>query len=152
MKLILLLIAFPFIARAMCEYPHNPPVVCIKGTVENSALVKLAPLKCKYSVKVSQNIRPAGSYRYNDNLDLITFKGPKNLEEKILTLYSDKGPCVKKGAQIKTMAIYNCSDLYKQVPDMVLIDQHTLKKQIEDRWNSSERTIDCQQEFVNAQK
>ncbi len=143
MKFLMISLFTPFLAKAMCSYPHNPPVVCLKGKVLESKTTKKTNINCSYQVKTHLLIRPGRTYWYNDDLDLETYKTPKKLKNSKVKLYAKNKKCLSVGSEVNTMARYNCSTENSSVPDLVLIDQETLSKEVNDPWKRSLQFIDC---------
>lgn len=142
MKVSLLITLFfiSFKSFAMCEYPHNPPVLCISGKVESVKSIKHSSYGCRLRLKVLKAVRPGKTYSFNSNLDRVEYNLPTSLKMKNVNLYS-KGNCSKK--LIKTIAEYNCNDRIAEFPDMSLLDAETLKAKIRDPWTEKKSLIDC---------
>ncbi|GEM_PF-5648121 len=140
---IVLLIPFFYISNlfAMCEYPHNPPAVCLEGVVKKSTPIVHKNYNCLIVVKVKKMLRPADTYIFNSNLDRVDFKKSKAILEKEVKLYS-KTSCKLKN--IKTVAEYNCNDRNADIPDMALLDSGMIKVKVRDPWTEKNPLIDCQ--------
>jgi len=128
----------------MCEYPHNPPVVCLMGSVLKAQEVAIKDLTCKYLIKVEKVIRPKHTYRYNKKLYLVSFKNNEILKKyKDVTMYSRSKNCKKIKTKIFKMARFNCSDFYKEIPDFDFIDYGYLKGLVHDPWTEKDQNFNC---------
>ncbi len=125
----------------MCEYPHNPPGVCLEGSVVKMDSVNTKNYKCLLTVKVKKLIRPKDTYIFNSNLDRVEFKKAESISLKEVKLYSTKS-CEAKN--IKTVAEYNCNDRNSDIPDMSLLDSGLIKTKVRDPWTEKNPQIDCQ--------
>ncbi len=144
LQFFLIILLLPTAAIAMCEYPHNPPAVCLSGKVSSVTGMTHSQLACRYQVQVTKLLRPAHTYRYNDKLELINFLKNEELKNKTVTLYSKIKPCAKIHQSIQTLAIYNCSDWYPEIPDLELVDFGSKKGSVRDPWKGSSTEFDCE--------
>jgi len=142
MKFIFIIFILPTACLALCDYPHNPPAVCLSGIITSSSRPQKTKLPCLYKVKLGHLIRPGQTYHYNDKLELVTYPKAQKLEQKIIALYS-KGPCLKTRQKIRTLAIYNCSDWYAEIPDLALIDNGAIEASVRDPWKGPKTFFDC---------
>lgn len=126
---------------AMCEYPHNPPAVCLEGSVVKMDSVTTKNYKCLLTINVKKLIRPKGTYIFNSNLDRVDFKKAESISLKEVKLYSTKS-CESKS--IITVAEYNCNDRNSDIPDMSLLDSGSIKTKVRDPWTEKNPLIDCQ--------
>ncbi len=140
-----ILLNLSFKTLPMCEYPHNPPVVCLKGKILKSKKVTIKKISCRYEVKVSSYIRPANTYRYDSKLNKQQFTKKTELNIKNpITLYTKDSRCRKPNTQLKRMAFYNCDTNYPTLPDLTLIDTGFLKGPIHDPWTEQRSIYQCQ--------
>ncbi len=137
----LISVLFVFDSVAMCEYPHNPPVVCLEGSVVKSTPISSKNYNCLLTIKVKQLLRPADTYKFNSNLDRVDYKKSESILVKEVSVYSKKSCNLKT---IKTVAEYNCNDRNADVPDMSLLDSGLIKTKVRDPWTEKSPQIDCQ--------
>ncbi len=140
MKVFLFLLLLVSNSFAMCEYPHNPPAICLSGKVTESVLVKAKNYSCLLSVEVNEIIRPPRTYIFNSNLDRVDFKKAQKLSAKTIKLYSKKNCNVKK---VRTIAEYNCNDRNADIADMSLLDAESIQLKVRDPWTEKSPLIDC---------
>jgi hypothetical protein len=130
----------------MCEFPHNPPVLCIEGKVIDSKPVKHSKFKCLITLNSKKIIRPSGSYFFNKNLDKVTHKKNEVIKKDKMKFYSFLH-CSSKN--LITTLEYNCSDKYKDIKDLALIDIGQKKGNVLDQWTEKKHFIDCQSLLSN---
>ncbi|WP_290734882.1 hypothetical protein [Halobacteriovorax sp. JY17] len=140
MKVLLCLLLFVSNSFAMCEYPHNPPAICLAGKVTKSVPVKAKNYRCLLSVAVKEIVRPPRTYVFNSNLDRVDFKNAQKLSAKTIKLYSKKN-CDAK--EIRTIAEYNCNDRNADIADMSLLDAESIQLKVRDPWTEKNPLIDC---------
>ena len=141
LKLVLFTTLFINHSFAMCEYPHNPPAVCLSGKVIKSAPTQNKKYPCLLSIGVKEMVRPAGTYIFNSNLDRVDYKKPQKLSMKVVQIYS-KSNCQAKS--IRTVAEYNCNDRNADIADMALLDAGSIHLKVRDPWTEKNPLIDCQ--------
>ena len=141
LKILVLNILFMNHSFAMCEYPHNPPAVCLSGKITKSTPTKSKKYPCLLSVEVKEMIRPSGTYIFNSTLDRVDYKEPHKLSTKKIEIYS-KSNCQEK--VLRTIAEYNCNDRNSDLADMALIDAGSTRLKVRDPWTEKNPLIDCQ--------
>ncbi len=118
--------------HAMCAFKHNPPIVCMKGKIIKKIKLKdKGKILCQGQMLVSSMTRPANTYAYNDNLDLVTHEKTQALpfdKKKEQVVYFSGMNCsdIRLGAMEGAFE-YSCSDKYAKIPDHSLV--YTGKKQ-----------------------
>lgn len=131
---------FVFNSFAICDFPHNPPVLCLKAKVISVKKINSPKYKCYIKTEVSSFLRPAGTYAYNSNLEKVLHKDALPLSKKNIDFYSAKN-CDKEN--ILTMLEYNCSDKDSSLKDYDLVDVHKTRTLILDQWTQKSVPIDC---------
>ena len=134
-------------AFAMCEYPHNPPVLCLEGIVTKADSIVKGPFLCLYNIKVHKLIRPPKTWKYNDKLEKITFQKPLTTQMNSLVLYSTKACQSRK--EIQTAIKYNCSDEYPIIKDLEFYSLNTSQTTVHERWEEKDFPLDCRQLWKN---
>ena len=142
MKKLILMSFLSLPINAMCEFPHNPPILCVEGDMVKTKKVTKKPFQCLITLKVVQVIRPIPTWKINKNLDKILFSKPKSLALKNLNFYSKK-KCPPKET-IKRMLRYNCSDKYSSLKDMALYELKDLKGYVSEDWEEKKVFINCE--------
>ena len=124
----------------MCEYPHNPPVLCVKGLVAKKEVISHSKFKCLITLKVEKLVRPKNTYYFNNNLDKNVHIKSETLKKKKVDFYSSLNCNSNK---IFTTLEYNCSDKYKKIKDLALIDLDQVNGKVLDQWTEKKHSIDC---------
>ncbi len=130
----------------MCEFPHNPPVLCLQGRVTKVQKLSSKSFKCIIQVEVDRFVRPANVYTFSKNLDRIEFKKTKRLKKEFVELYSNDHCKIK---EIKTIVEYNCNDRFSDITDFKLLDMNTLKGKVLDPWQAKRSFFNCSQILSN---
>lgn len=126
--------------NAMCEFPHNPPVLCVEGHIIKSQKLLKHSHKCKLKVKVKKMIRPSNVYYFTKELNKVEIKKVTKLKKKVIDIYSNKS-C--KAKEIRSILEYNCSDKYSDISDLAFLDKSMLKGKVFDPWQESSQNVDC---------
>lgn len=129
-----------FNSYSMCDYPHNPPVICAKGKVRKVKVIKHSKFKCLISLKAVTLIRPKNTYYFDKELDKQIFKKNELLIQKDVQFYSSSN-CISD--EVITTLEYNCSDKYKTFKDLELIDLNQKKGNVLDQWTEKKHFINC---------
>jgi hypothetical protein len=125
---------------AMCEFPHNPPVLCFKGKVISSTKIEHKTFNCKIKASVKKLIRPPQSYFFTKDLNKVVIKKAEELKKENVEFYS-RDNCEK--TEIITTLKYNCSDTYPKFKDFSLLDLHQVEGSVLDPWSEKKVKISC---------
>ncbi|WP_417335446.1 hypothetical protein [Halobacteriovorax marinus] len=126
--------------QAMCEYPHNPPAICVEGRVLSLKKTKNDKFPCELRVQLTKAYRPKNTYIFNDKLERVDFKDAKKLHNSVVSVYSKSSCHLKK---IRALMEYNCNDREASFPDMALLDTGVLSQKIRDPWTEKKPLVDC---------
>lgn len=136
----LLLFILSFNVFSMCDFPHNPPVLCLNGSVKKKLSIKHKKFNCKLVIKTNKLVRPKNTYRFTDGLVKEEFRETLKLNKSEVIIYSKDNCDLNK---ITTTVRYNCNDLHSDIKDMELIDLSQERGNVYDHWREKSTPLDC---------
>lgn len=140
---------FPFSLYAMCDFPHNPAVYCLRYKLSGKAkeIKKFTPFKCEYDLQSADYFRPPNTYHFTKDLNKIkhykfskvSFKNSKRIEEPLKLLSPN---CNLDPGGILVVSL-SCYDTYENIPDFRIITNGKVKDKIFDPWVQKSLEFDC---------